>query len=62
MPAIEKGLDFVAFYKLIALEPGIVEINSKNIYDRANYELNRTAKRLKPCSASSVYRYSVRRG
>ena len=47
--AIEKALDFLRTTDFNALDPGVVEIDGKNIY----------AQIIDSGSASSVYRYSV---
>lgn len=64
--AIEKALDFLRTTDFNALEPGVVEIDGKNIYaqiiDLTTREAvdNHTRSGGKPSgSASSVYRYSV---
>ncbi|MGP4402843.1 YhcH/YjgK/YiaL family protein, partial [Escherichia coli] len=50
--AIEKALDFLRATDFNALEPGVVEIDGKNIY--------RGARRIRKKSYAKVFRASVR--
>lgn len=57
--AIEKALDFLRATDFNALEPGVVEIDGKNIYTQIIDLTTREACGKPSGSASSVYRYSV---
>lgn len=57
--AIEKALDFLRTTDFNALEPGVVEIDGKNIYAQIIDLTTREDGRKPSGSASSVYRYSV---
>lgn len=57
--AIEKALDFLRTTDFNALDPGVVEIDGKNIYAQIIDLTTREAVEKPSGSASSVYRYSV---